>query len=135
MSDSEFQSQICTECCIVKPIAEFRRRRRGSDIRMHQCRQCHADAERTRTRRKRSIQTHRQTSSLIAVARRAKSLRQIEAVIEAAIATAGGIDQFLVSWSTVVRSFTHSKSSGSRRLRFYESLLSLLTKTEPKTKF
>lgn len=133
MLTQESTSQICTECCMVKPKTEFRRRRRGSDVRMHQCRKCHAEAERTRARRKQAIQTHRHTQTLIAASRRAKSLRQIETVIQTAIAAAGGLEKFLVSWMTVVRTIVQAKTAGPRQLRFYESLLSLLTKTDSRT--
>ena len=41
-------TRLCESCFHTRPLAEFRRRKQGSDHRVRQCRQCHNEFERYR---------------------------------------------------------------------------------------
>ena len=41
----EPELRICSECCEVKFLTEYRRRYKDREVRMHQCRACHVAAE------------------------------------------------------------------------------------------
>lgn len=91
--------RVCSDCAEIKPLTDSRRRHCGQEVRMHQCRQCHATAERCRRQRHRSIDTGRRMQALAtAMKRRNRSGRQLEALLQLSIVSAGGFEALLRDW-------------------------------------
>lgn len=114
---------VCCECGLAKAPEEFRRRWSHSEARIHQCRACHATAERLRRRALRSRQERKAVNRQLAQLKRARSERQVIAVCEAMVAGFGGINGFRASWKGLLS--RDLAKGGFAALRHLEAVLRL----------
>lgn len=122
--------RVCSDCAEIKPLTDFRRRHSGGDVRMYQCRQCHALAERCRLQKHRSIETGRRIQALAtAMKRRNRSARQLETLLQLSIVSAGGFEALLRDWHDQLQKCLEKGKPTPRLLTFYETILGLATKS------
>jgi hypothetical protein len=88
------ESKLCRSCWTSKPIAEFRRRSRGAEARLSQCRSCHREAERCRRVQSRAKRDGRQVEQFAASAGRARNLSKVEAMLGSLYQRFGGVFGF-----------------------------------------
>ncbi|MGI9447744.1 MAG: hypothetical protein ACR2NI_08840 [Pirellulales bacterium] len=89
---------ICRDCGLKKELNEFRRRKKGSEARVHQCRKCHALEERLRSQTKRCETNHYTACKALSALKKAKSARQVEIICSQMIRQFGGINRFCDTW-------------------------------------
>lgn len=118
--------RVCSDCAEVKPLTDFRRRHCGQEVRMHQCRQCHAMAERCRRQRHRSIDTGRRMQALATAMKRSnRSDRQLEALLQLSIVSAGGFEALLRDWHGQLQQCLKKGKPTPRLINFYEGIVGL----------
>ena len=82
---AEEELRVCKDCIEVKPLTDFRRRFRGRDDRMYQCRQCHALAERLRLKHRREIQTGKRMQAIATAARNPRAMKRLLKLMESGV--------------------------------------------------
>ena len=115
---------ICRDCGVKKELSEFRRRKRGSEVRTHQCHSCHAAEERIRTRMRRNKKDRRVARQGMAALKRAKSARQVEAVCTTMIEKFGGINRLCKVWKDLLDE--DLKRGGLAGMRHMDAVVRLL---------
>jgi hypothetical protein len=90
--------RLCESCFQVQPLSEFRRRRRGSNHRMRQCRRCHNEFERYRRAAIRARLSKRQIARDLSRVRDAASANRVKALCAAIIRGYGGTEGFAKAW-------------------------------------
>jgi hypothetical protein len=90
--------RLCESCFLVRPLAEFRRRKRIGDQRMRQCRRCHNEFERYRRAAIRARVGRRRMASDLAGVRDAASARRLKALCAAMVGGYGGTEKFFEAW-------------------------------------
>lgn len=90
--------RLCESCFQVQPLVEFRRRRRGSDHRMRQCRRCHNEFERYRRAAIRTRMSKRRIARDLASVRDATSANRVKALCSAMVCGYGGTEGFIDAW-------------------------------------
>jgi hypothetical protein len=125
---AESSHLVCGQCCTAKARESFRRRFAGRDVRILQCRSCHAEAERLRRRAKRSRQHRQAVNRDLARLKRAKSARQIALVCDSLITGFGGPEGFARSWAACLR--LDLDRGGSAALRHLEAIVRLIQHCE-----
>lgn len=120
---------ICRQCGLAKAAHDFRRRWSNSDARIHQCRSCHATAERVRRRALRSKRRRQTVNRQLAQLKRARSESQVMAVCEAMIAGFGGINGLRASWEGLLS--RDLAKGGFAALRHLEAFTRLVQHCEP----
>jgi hypothetical protein len=126
--DSDASMLTCAQCGIAKDKSDFRRRFPGRENRIHQCRSCHAESERTRRRAKRS-QAHRQdVNHELARLKRAKSASQVALVCATMIRAFGGADAFTRTWTHCLH--RDLARGGFAALRHLEAVIRLVQHCE-----
>lgn len=119
---------VCRQCGLAKAPEEFRRRFAGRETRIHQCRSCHAEAERLRRGLKRSKARRQAVNGQLARLKRAKSARQVVAVCDAMVRGFGGINAFTRSWQALLERDLHG--GGFAALRHIDAILRLIRHCE-----
>jgi hypothetical protein len=128
-SNNESIGQLaCRDCGILKAASQFRRRSSASDVRINQCRACHALAERLRRCGKRSRTQRQAVNRQLAKLKRAKSAHQVAAVCEAMVRGFGGPDGFATAWQAILR--RDLERGGFAALRHLEATLRLIQHCE-----
>ena len=125
--------RICTDCCEIKPLPEFRRRYRDQEVRVHQCKSCHAVAERERNRRRREIAAGRRMQSLATAARRARNPRQLDLLMKLGVHAAGGLEKMLRDWRAAIEESINRGRATPRLLGFYETMTALVIRHSYRT--
>ncbi len=115
---------ICRDCGVKKELDEFRRRKRGSEVRTHQCHSCHAAEERIRTRIRRNKNDRTVARQGMAALKRAKSARQVEAVCNTMIEKFGGINRLCKVWKDLLDE--DLKRGGLAGMRHMDAVVRLL---------
>ena len=115
---------ICRDCGVKKELSEFRRRKRGSEVRTHQCHSCHAAEERIRTRMRRNKKDRTVARQGMAALKRAKSARQVEAVGTTMIEKFGGINRLCKVWKDLLDE--DLKRGGLAGMRHMDAVVRLL---------
>ncbi len=115
---------ICRDCGVKKELSEFRRRKRGSEVRTHQCHSCHAAEERIRTRMRRNKKDWAVARQGMAALKRAKSARQVEAVCNTMIEKLGGINRLCKVWKDLLDE--DLKRGGLAGMRHMDAVVRLL---------
>lgn len=90
--------RLCEACFQIWPLEDFRRRKRGSDKRMRQCRRCHNEVERLRRAAARSRLGKRRMAQDLAKVRNAASENRVKLVCAAMVAGYGGTEGFVNAW-------------------------------------
>ncbi len=115
---------ICRDCFEIKDIEQFRRRRRNSEARIHQCHDCHAAEERIRSQERRAKKDKETAVKCLAALKRAKSARQVEAVCNAMIEKFGGINRLCKVWKDLLDE--DLKRGGLAGMRHMDAVVRLL---------
>jgi hypothetical protein len=128
-SDSMPAAQlVCKQCGLAKAPDEFRRRFAERQVRIRQCRSCHADSERLRRRAKRSREHRKEVNRDLARLKRAKSARQLALVCESMIRGFGGPDSFTRAWTACLH--RDLERGGFAALRHIEATIRLIQHCE-----
>jgi hypothetical protein len=90
--------RLCEHCFTPKPLSEFRRRKRGSEHRMRQCRRCHNEAERYRRTAIRARLGKRQMARNLSQVRDAVSANRVKAICAEIVRGYGGTEGFAKAW-------------------------------------
>ena len=114
----------CRQCGMAGDKDCFRRRYAGRDVRIRQCRRCHAYAERLRRYGKRSAARRREVTQQLARLNKAKSERQVVAVCEALVHAGGGLDALAAVWHQTMRE--DLARGGQAGLRHLEVIIRLI---------
>jgi len=93
-------TRLCETCFQTRSLAEFRRRKRGSEHLVRQCRQCHNEFERYRRAAVRSRLSKRQIARDLARVRAASSSNRLKALCEEIVRGYGGTHGFAKAWIT-----------------------------------
>jgi hypothetical protein len=117
-------SLCCRDCGLQKEISQFRQRRAEGPEKVHQCRDCHALAERLRRRAKRARETRKEANHQLAQLKRAKSDLQVVAVCDAMVRGFGGINGFQRAWAGVLD--RDLQKGGFAALRHIEAVIRLV---------
>ena len=114
---------ICTTCAASLPVSEFRRRSRGSDLRITKCRKCHAGYERSRRQRIQQKQNGLALQKAATEITRYRSGDRIENLLELMVSRFGGAAEFFDFWTAEIQRVQTQKRATFRILRFCEMLL------------
>jgi hypothetical protein len=115
---------ICRQCGLASDKDCFRRRYAGRDLRIRQCRGCHAYAERLRRHGRRSAAQRREVTQQLARLKKAKSEHQVVAVCEALVHAGGGLDALAAVWHQTMRK--DLARGGQAGLRHLEAIIRLI---------
>lgn len=115
---------ICRQCGLAGHKDCFRRRHAGRDLRIRQCRGCHAYAERLRRHGRRSAAQRRGVTQQLARLKKAKSEHQVVAVCEALVHAGGGLDALAAVWHQTMRK--DLARGGQAGLRHLEAMIRLI---------
>ncbi len=116
--------RLCESCFLVQPLAEFRRRKRGGDQRVRQCRRCHNEFERYRRAAIRASVGRRRMARDLAGVRDATSARRVKALCAAMVGGYGGSEGFVNAWLGCLS--RDLKRGGLAALRHLEAVVRLL---------
>lgn len=111
---------VCRQCGLARGKQSFRRRYAGQDLRIRQCRGCHAYKERLRRQARRSKRAADQLARL----GRAQSARQVITVCERLIQAFGGLRGFASAWDDCLR--RDLSRGGVAALRHLEAVVRLV---------
>ena len=118
--------RVCSDCCEVRLLTDFRRRFRGREDRMYQCRQCHASAEFQRRKHHREIRTGQRMKAIATAARNPKAMKRLLMLIDTGVIASGGFENLLRDWyATIQKSIDRGAVSAPRLLGFYESMFAI----------
>jgi hypothetical protein len=95
---SSDSARLCETCFVVRPLTDFRRRARDSEVRVRQCRRCHNEFERYRRAATRARISKRRMAQDLAKVRDAVSERRVKVLCAAMVAGYGGTEGFVNAW-------------------------------------
>ena len=124
MTTTSESTIICTTCAALLPASEFRRRAKGSEVRMTKCRKCHAGYERVRRQKIQRKQNGLALQKAATKITRYRSFDRVENLIELMVSRFGGPAKFMDFWTAEIERIQTQKRVTVRILRFYEMLLS-----------
>ncbi len=119
---------VCRQCGLAKPSEDFRRRHPGRDVRIRQCRSCHAQSERLRRQAKRSRSRRQEINRMLSRLKRAKSERQVVTICEEMIEGFRGVDGLFRSWRAALDQ--DLPQGGFAALRHIDAVLRLIQHCE-----
>ena len=125
---NEAPRRLCETCLHVFPLAEFRRRKRGGEHRMRQCRRCHNEMERWRRAAIRARFGKRRMARDLASVRDATSANRVKALCAAMVRGYGGTEGFVASWLKCLHS--DLERGGCAALRHLEATVRLMQHCE-----
>ena len=113
----------CSTCFQTVPAASYRRRRKGGEDRMGQCRACHREAERARRACMADKRNRRRMSAGLVRVREAQNDRQVRALCSAMVKSLGGVNRFMAAWlATIDRDL---KRGGYSAFRHFDTVIKL----------
>lgn len=102
--EADGSTRLCESCLRVRSLTEFRRRKRGLEHRMRQCRRCHNELERYRRAAIRARLGRRRIARDLAKVRNASSASRVKAICGAVVRGYGGTEGFLGAWLACLKS-------------------------------
>jgi hypothetical protein len=120
--------RTCERCFQSRSLTEFRRRERGNQARMRQCRRCHNAAERHRRAALRGSKARRRTAKQLAAIRDAVSAGRVQALVAEMVRRAGGMEHFANTWVACFR--RDLEKGGLAALRHFEATIRLMQHCE-----
>ena len=117
-------TNICTTCAAQLPVSEFRRRSKGSQVRMTKCRRCHAGYERVRRQKIQRKQNGQALQKAATQITRYRSIDRTENLIDLMVSRCGGVAAFFDFWTAEIQRVQTKKRVTFRILRFCEMILS-----------
>ena len=121
-------SRLCESCFHSQPLTEFRRRKRGSEQRVRQCRRCHNQFERYRRAAIRARISKRRVANDLARVRAAGSSNRVKALCAAMVRGYGGAEGFVDAWLACLR--RDLDRGGFVAIRHFETTLRLIQHCE-----
>jgi hypothetical protein len=121
-------SRLCETCLRVFPLTEFRRRKRGEEHRMRQCRRCHNEMERWRRAAVRARLGKRRMAKDLASVRDATSANRVKALCASMVRGYGGTEGFMASWLACLH--RDLERGGLAALRHLEATIRLMQHCE-----
>ena len=94
----EASARLCEYCFSTQPLSEFRRRKRGSEHRVRQCRQCHNEFERYRRAAARVRLSKQKIARDLSRVRDASSANRVKALCAEIVRGYGGSEGFVRAW-------------------------------------
>jgi hypothetical protein len=120
--------RLCESCFHTQPLAEFRRRKRGSEHRVRQCRRCHNEFERYRRAAIRARLSKRKMARDLSRVRDAASSNRVKALCAEVVRGYGGADGFARAWIACLRG--DLQRGGFAALRHLEATVRLIQHCE-----
>ena len=121
---------LCTCCLEFKPPTEFRRRAKGQEQRVSQCRKCHNAEELHRRRIKRAQGQDLQMQKLASAIRQGRDTKRLQGLLAAGIAASGGYRGLLEKWYSTIQGDVESRKRPAQLVRFYQTLLKGLLRSD-----
>ena len=121
-------TRLCESCFHTRPLAEFRRRKQGSDHRVRQCRQCHNEFARYRRAAVRARLSKRKMARDLSRVRDASSSNCIKALCAEVVRGYGGAEGFARAWIACLHG--DLQRGGSTALRHLEATIRLIQHCE-----
>jgi len=121
-------ARLCESCFHTRPLAEFRRRKRGSEQRVRQCRQCHNEFERYRRAAVRARLSKRQIARDLSRVRDASSSNRVKALCAEVVRGYGGAEGFARAWIACLH--RDLRRGGFAALRHLEATVRLIQHCE-----
>jgi hypothetical protein len=125
---NEAPSRLCQSCFHTRPLTEFRRRKRGSERRVRQCRRCHNEFERYRRAAVRARLSKRKMARDLSRVRDAASSNRVKALCAEVVRGYGGADGFARAWIACLRG--DLQRGGFAALRHLEATIRLIQHCE-----
>jgi hypothetical protein len=114
----------CESCLLQYALQQFRRRRRGCEARMRQCRLCHNQAEQLRRQRKRGLLTKRRFRQHLTSLKNQHTARGIERVYLDLTKQCGGTEGLVKMWTGTMEK--DLAEGGFRAYRHIASIIRLM---------
>lgn len=121
-------TRLCESCFHTQPLTEFRRRKRGSEHRMRQCRQCHNEFERYRRAAVRARLGRRRMAKDLSRVRKASSANRVKAVCAEMVRGYGGAEGFAKAWVACLH--RDLQRGGAAAIRHLEATIRLIQHCE-----
>lgn len=121
-------TRLCESCFHTRPLTEFRRRKRGSEQRVRQCRQCHNELERYRRAAVRARLSKRRMARDLSRVRDASSSNRVKALCAEVIRGYGGAEGFARAWTACLHG--DLQRGGFAALRHLEATIRLIQHCE-----
>jgi hypothetical protein len=121
---NEALCRLCEFCFHTRPLAEFRRRKRGSEHRVRQCRRCHNEFERYRRAAVRARLSKRQMARDLSRVRDASSSNRVKALCAEVVRGYGGAEGFARAWAACLHG--DLQRGGLAAIRHLEATVRLL---------
>jgi|694.fasta_scaffold02186_26 hypothetical protein len=125
---NEAPCRLCESCFHVQPLAEFRRRKRGSEHRVRQCRRCHNEFERYRRAAARARLSKRQMARDLSRVRDASSSGRVKFICAELVRGYGGAEEFARAWIACLHG--DLQRGGFSALRHLEATIRLIQHCE-----
>lgn len=121
-------SRLCESCFHNQPLTEFRRRKRGAEQRVRQCRQCHNEFERYRRAAVRARLSKRRMARDLSRVRDASSSNRVKALCAEVVRGYGGAEGFARAWTACLHG--DLQRGGLAALRHLEATVRLIQHCE-----
>ena len=118
------KTKRCSSCQGDYPLAQFRIRYHGTNVRANQCRLCHNQAERLRRQRKRGWLNKRQFHQYLTSLKNQQNARGVERICLDLCRQFGGTDGLLRIWTEAMES--DLAAGGFKAYRHIASILRLM---------
>jgi hypothetical protein len=122
------RTRLCESCFHTWPLTEFRRRQRGSQHRVRQCRQCHNEFERYRRAAVRARLSKRRMARDLSRVRDASSSNRVKALCAEVVRGYGGAEGFARAWVACLHG--DLQRGGVAALRHLEATIRLIQHCE-----
>jgi hypothetical protein len=119
----------CEACLSEYPLQQFRRRHRGKDARMRQCRSCHNLRERVRRAGVRHRLTRRQMARAMTRLKNSATAARVPVFCAEMVEQLGGAEGFLNTWKTCID--RDLQTGGLPAFRHIATLLRFMEYCEP----
>ena len=117
-------SQRCRCCLALRPKEDFRRRYRGREERMTECRLCHNKSEQMRQHFKRGLLTKRQYQKYLTSLKEQQTSRGVERVFLSLAKLCGGTEGLLEMWAEAMEK--DFKAGGLKAHRHIAAIIRLM---------
>lgn len=121
-------TRLCESCFFTRPLTEFRRRKRGSEHRVRQCRRCHNVFERYRRAAIRARLSKRRMAKDLSRVRAASSANRVKALCAEVVRGYGGAEGFAKAWIACLH--RDLQGGGLAALRHLEATIRLIQHCE-----
>jgi len=122
-------TKMCSDCCRMLPLTDFRFRNRAAGTRMCQCNRCHTQRNREREQIKRAKKAgwdiHKTASQIATSKNLTRSLWLLDQLVDAM----GGPQKLVDRWREECWKLTRQKRSSTRLSRMYEMLIAMACQT------